>query len=1685
MRITYTYYRLFLLHIIFILPGLFVGNLNAQNVLISSIEPVNLSVCETDSFYVILTNVSVPNVNINGASLGVSFPSNVLYVIGSVEGATETNLNNLSAPSFTLPTLLPFQPDTILVQASANCDIIPTIDAGGIFENTVSVTYSGGSDTYTSPVYDIETSLLIISDVSPTNQSLNFGNTGSRSITIDNTRVGSLNSFEFVDEHSLGLGSLSSSVGTVIVNNTSEFRVRLDGSDFVSIGDGDSLFDLGETIVLTEFFQIEGCDDISSDLSVEWGCGGEICQMDQTSDNIFVTPPTDSPWIIGGGFSNLANCYCGIAPVRQSVQLFNFGDAPASDFQLIIANAANIAGIDPNSIELIDGGVSSPLIPDSLVNITSPRLNTCLSNSNLKQEVWVSIPDINPSASYTVEWDMYYCTEVGGMGTNIYSGFSYRYEYKNLCDHLNSVSFITADVSLFDHYITGPNSILGGTTEGFAHNVFMPDLTNDSGFLSVDYILPPALGWSYDSTDFVANGNQAPLSLVYDTSTNIITAVYELPLSTGNTTINFSLTTNCAEVPSDGRVDTTIVVVPSVVFGENCPVGCGAYTYNWISPISVICEPPGEELFHSLKRTNFGQPDNDFDGYPDVGGSLDFSIVRDDRGIEGDTLLERIRVGFTDSVSHVYDTLEIKSVWTTNVGNWSILHTGISLIDGEIFYYSGADSSITFCGSLAVDTTILNWEDSIQYIFILNPTMFSSGCGLADSVLEEGDSLFIDVRYKIIENVSLIYGIEKLSVSAFVNISDTSGTNHAYLSLNPSEMDITSYRLWNAVYSEELEDCGGLRLKYEFGFRLEGGSDFFPQEYRNFGYWNEISIPRITGFDIVPDSTRMIASRFQLFNPFTVGGMVGNVLLPPASLSGFTSVYDVGTSMLANSSFLTDETSWVYLEVLYENQGCCQPPMINNSPIGRFRTDSFTDSIYAVARYHTYSFTGLGLFADSPAPLIRPQRADVEWVVTLSADSTGNIPEAENVWVALRSASGNVYDLSLIDTLTQTAIPSIGNGFQLGDFTLNESRTYKVIGKHQSCRLDTLWFEYGRNCDHCLYDGSPNSQCNLEEIPLILHPRQSVIDMNLNSPLGPFPLCDTIIGYSLSGFNAERGTAYDVTIRGELPPGVTFVEGSSQFSFPKGSAFIPISDPVQVGGNTYEWNISALDDSIGTNGLLGVFDAPNNEFSLEFALLADCGIVAGASPLFRISHKQICGTDGNTVAEVANPIDIVGVAAPYTTAISVGIDADSVLSCVDTSVVSISVTNVSPTITGLTDSIFVTLPEGIQYVNGSFNGGTNAPTGNVSISSLGSRERLEWLIPQGIGLGGVISFTFKTSGYKEIECGQYSFLTQTVASSSAFCEATNSICDILVQTGDSLINLSIDRPSFELAGFNSSISNGTIAYQTSIRNSGNVAADSLIVAYYVDSDLDGHLTGSDSYLGLDSVYASIASGDVYSYSGILITADSFPSPDFFVVIDETESCACSVDTVLYRGEPFLVELIDFQVFINNANLIELNWTTVFEEGNSHFEIERSLDGTIFERVGELPSKGNSQNNQMYVFYDDTLVEGITYYRIKIVDIDGSFEYSVIREVYYSSDLLSFAIHPNPGADIVKVRYSSEESGVRIRVHDSRGRVIRVFNQEDGSAELNIDMREYPNGMYFVSFVSDIQVISYKKWVKID
>lgn len=161
-----------------------------------------------------------------------------------------------------------------------------------------------------------------------------------------------------------------------------------------------------------------------------------------------------------------------------------------------------------------------------------------------------------------------------------------------------------------------------------------------------------------------------------------------------------------------------------------------------------------------------------------------------------------------------------------------------------------------------------------------------------------------------------------------------------------------------------------------------------------------------------------------------------------------------------------------------------------------------------------------------------------------------------------------------------------------------------------------------------------------------------------------------------------------------------------------------------------------------------------------------------------------------------------------------------------------------------------------------------------------------------------------------------------------------------------------------------------------------------------------------------------------------------------------------------------VELVSFTGRLE-GNYTILNWETASEFNNDLFEIERSVDVNDFEKIGTIKGHGNSNIPLAYQFTDQLTTSGTYYYRLKQIDFDGTTSYSNIIAVYFEFDV-QMMVYPNPAQDWIIIQAKNAKTSYRIQIFSTSGNLILEELLENRDGQHQVDIRNLPKGVYFVS-----------------
>jgi hypothetical protein len=145
----------------------------------------------------------------------------------------------------------------------------------------------------------------------------------------------------------------------------------------------------------------------------------------------------------------------------------------------------------------------------------------------------------------------------------------------------------------------------------------------------------------------------------------------------------------------------------------------------------------------------------------------------------------------------------------------------------------------------------------------------------------------------------------------------------------------------------------------------------------------------------------------------------------------------------------------------------------------------------------------------------------------------------------------------------------------------------------------------------------------------------------------------------------------------------------------------------------------------------------------------------------------------------------------------------------------------------------------------------------------------------------------------------------------------------------------------------------------------------------------------------------------------------------------------------------------------------LTWKTTEELNSDRFEIEHSEKGKSWTKIGTVKARGNGEARQQYEFAHETPSPGQNLYRLKAVDLDGSFAYSKVRSVVFVNESL-FSIYPNPVADKLYIKPSGASYVKSVSISNSSGQQVRYFDYMSGES---IRLTGLTDGAYVVKITT--------------
>jgi Secretion system C-terminal sorting domain len=158
--------------------------------------------------------------------------------------------------------------------------------------------------------------------------------------------------------------------------------------------------------------------------------------------------------------------------------------------------------------------------------------------------------------------------------------------------------------------------------------------------------------------------------------------------------------------------------------------------------------------------------------------------------------------------------------------------------------------------------------------------------------------------------------------------------------------------------------------------------------------------------------------------------------------------------------------------------------------------------------------------------------------------------------------------------------------------------------------------------------------------------------------------------------------------------------------------------------------------------------------------------------------------------------------------------------------------------------------------------------------------------------------------------------------------------------------------------------------------------------------------------------------------------------------------------------------------------VAVNWTASCTNTQSYFEVEKSADGRNFSPISKTAA---AQGNQQYVYTDLKPTRGNSYYRLRMVDIDGKSYYTNVARVNYRSQSLAINnIYPSLASTQVIVQINSNSNQTTaLHILDMNGRIVKTMPLKllAGDQALPVDISALLPGAYTVRLQTGSETVT--------
>jgi hypothetical protein len=189
-------------------------------------------------------------------------------------------------------------------------------------------------------------------------------------------------------------------------------------------------------------------------------------------------------------------------------------------------------------------------------------------------------------------------------------------------------------------------------------------------------------------------------------------------------------------------------------------------------------------------------------------------------------------------------------------------------------------------------------------------------------------------------------------------------------------------------------------------------------------------------------------------------------------------------------------------------------------------------------------------------------------------------------------------------------------------------------------------------------------------------------------------------------------------------------------------------------------------------------------------------------------------------------------------------------------------------------------------------------------------------------------------------------------------------------------------------------------------------------------------------------------------------------------------------TIFGQSTTLPVQLVQFLATKNDDGSVKVSWATAQEQNSDYYEVDRSGDQVSWTSIGNVKAQGFASTTTNYFLNDKSPLDGIGYYRLKMVDLDGKFVYSKTVTVTTDNSRLPLVIYSNPFSDQIRLKLNlSKAQNLTMTVSDMQGKtyLTQSYQAQSGDNFVNMVPPVSSSGMYILHIQGD----TYNQTIKLE